>query len=617
MNVVKASRVVNTVEFVVDKNSLKAAKDALNNLQKAAKAIEGPRLNVKKFRQQAKEVEKAIQDANKAASKPRDNSEKEKARAAKAAARAEAQAAKEAARVAQRKEKAELKVLDVAQSLKNMQSLSNQEITRYVLEASKIARAYGEGEKSLQRMNSEMKRLQAQARKLNATRRENANIRPTGGNRGSNGAIEGAAIGGGAKLAAGAAVGYAAYKGIEWGRSALEANGEKSEIVQRARLGNVDFNALQAQSQFAFENGIDSGMGVQGMRKLLDNYKDIQERLGESITNSELDKKSGKWKGGNAAVDAALNMGFTKADLQKYKSNPMGFVSAYTNTMQGKGYSQEQILHNLEDLGDDLGLYAIAFSNGGKALTDQAETLKRNGQWLSDAQQDQLVNYRKFNQEMGILNDSSKSAFFQGFMESLDPQTMKELSESSRELLPLFNGLGQASGELTTSFLKGVGWIAKTLTDFNGDMSTGDKVAIKYGSKANPETVRGNAVANAYGASQPKADGTHEPNVFDVMRDWWLGTSGKKDVSSYAQSASGDYSPVAMLRQSAMTVNIPPAMRQTLQPVVIDNRLPEGMIALNITPDPTFGNIINARIEQQIRENNMSLVLGITGGQSN
>jgi hypothetical protein len=51
-------------------------------------------------------------------------------------------------------------------------------------------------------------------------------------------------------------------------------------------------------------------------------------------------------------------------------------------------------------------------------------------------------------------------------------------------------------------------------------------------------------VANAYGASQPKADGTHEHNVFDTMREWWNGTSDAKDVSSYAQSTNGDYSPV-------------------------------------------------------------------------
>jgi hypothetical protein len=30
-----------------------------------------------------------------------------------------------------------------------------------------------------------------------------------------------------------------------------------------------------------------------------DNFKDVRERLGESVTNSAFDQKSGKWKGGN------------------------------------------------------------------------------------------------------------------------------------------------------------------------------------------------------------------------------------------------------------------------------------------------------------------------------
>jgi hypothetical protein len=75
-----------------------------------------------------------------------------------------------------------------------------------------------------------------------------------------------------------------------------------------------------------------------------------------------------------------------------------------------------------------------------KAITDQVDVLKRNGQWLNQEQQDQLVAYRKFNQEMDILNDSQKLAFFEGFMESLDPATVKEFKEAMQEALPFFKG---------------------------------------------------------------------------------------------------------------------------------------------------------------------------------
>jgi hypothetical protein len=44
---------------------------------------------------------------------------------------------------------------------------------------------------------------------------------------------------------------------------------------------------------------------------------------------------------------------------------------------------------------------------------------------------------------MDILNDSQKLAFFEGFMESLDPATVKEFKEAMQEALPFFKGLGK------------------------------------------------------------------------------------------------------------------------------------------------------------------------------
>ncbi|WP_239658863.1 hypothetical protein [Enterobacter roggenkampii] len=443
---INTSVLKNTVTFSVDRNSMKTALDAFDQIQQKAKGIKDPTINMKRFSQGLKSAERELDKLNKKVSKPRNNDEREKARAAKAQARVEAQAAKEAARNAQRRERAELKLLDTASSFKSMQHLTNVELAQAALQASKITRSYADGTISLQRQNSEIKRLQQNYRRINAERRAAAKAggaNALGGGGKATGAISGSLMGLGTGALAGAGIGAAAYGAYSWGKEAVTAQEERSEIVQRARLGGVDYNVLQALSQYATANGIDSGMGLQGQRKLLDNGKDISEKLADSYTNSTFDKKSGQWKGGNAAVDTALNMGFTKDDLKSYQSNPFGFVSAYTNTMQGKGYSQEQILHNLEDLADDLGLYHKAFSNQGKAITDQVDVLKRNGQWLNQEQQDQLVAYRKFNQEMDILNDSQKLAFFEGFMESLDPATVKEWKEAMQEALPFFKGLGK------------------------------------------------------------------------------------------------------------------------------------------------------------------------------
>ena len=613
---INIAEIKSTVSFVVDRNSMKTALDAFDQIQKKAKGIKDPTINMKRFSQGLKSAERELDKLNKKASKPRSNDEREKARAAKAQARVEAQAAKEAARNAQRRERAELKLLDTASSFKSMQHLTNVELTQAALAASRITKAYAAGTISLQRQNSEIKRLQQSYRRINAERRAaakagGANVLGGGGK--ATGAISGSLMGLGTGALAGAGIGAAAYGAYSWGKEAVTAQEERSEIVQRAKLGGVDYNVLQALSQYATANGIDSGMGIQGQRKLLDSGKDVSEKLADSYTNSTFDKKSGQWKGGNAAVDTALNMGFTKEDLKSYQSNPFGFVSAYTNTMQGKGYSQEQILHNLEDLADDLGLYHKAFSNQGKAITDQVDVLKRNGQWLNQEQQDQLVAYRKFNQEMDILNDSQKLAFFEGFMESLDPATVKEFKEAMQDALPFFKGIGRAAGDAAVGLLKLTNWITGKLNLLNGDNTSKEAVSQHYGTTSAPAQHGSNPVANAYGASQPKADG-HEHNVFDTMREWWNGTSDAKDVSSYAQSTNGDYSPVSMLKQSA-AAPAKPASAPIMQPVVLQNQLPEGLIHLTISPDPTFGNMLNATVDQRISDNNQRMVLAVSSGQ--
>lgn len=613
---IQTSKINNTVTFSVDRNSMKTALDAFDQIQKKAKGIKDPTLNMKKFSQGLKSAERELDKLNKKASKPRDNSQREAERAAKAKARAEAQAAKEAARSAARRERAELRLLDTASSFKSMHHLTNVELTQAALQASKITRSYADGTISLQRQTSELKRLQQSYRRINAERRAAAKaggINALGGGGVATGAISGSLMGLGTGALAGAGIGAAAYGAYSWGKEAVTAQEERSEIVARARLGGVDYNVLQALSQYATANGIDSGMGLQGQRKLLDSGKDISEKLADSYTNSTFDKKSGQWKGGSAPVDAALNMGFTKKDLKGFQSNPFAFVSAYTNTMQGKGYSQEQILHNLEDLADDLGLYHKAFSNQGKAITDQVDVLKRNGQWLDEAQQDQLVAYRKFNQELSILSDSQKLAFFEGFMSEIDPETMREFKEAMQEALPFFQGVGRAAGDVVDGLMKLTNWITGKLNLLNGDNTSKEAVSQHYGTTSAPAQPGSNPVANVYGASQPKADG-HEHNVFDTVREWWNGTSDAKNVSSYAQSTNGDYSPVSMLKQSA-AAPAKPASAPIMQPVVLQNQLPEGLIHLTISPDPTFGNMLNATVDQRINDNNQRMVLAVSSGQ--
>ena len=612
---IHTSSIKNTVKFSVDRNSMKEAMDAFDQIQKKAKGIKDPTLNMKKFSQGLKSAERELDKLNKKASKPRNSDEREKARAAKAQARVEAQAAKEAARNAQRRERAELKLLDTASSFKSMHHLTNVELTQAALAASRITKAYAAGTISLQRQNSEIKRLQQSYRRINAERRAAAKAggaNALGGGGKATGAISGSLMGLGTGALAGAGIGAAAYGAYSWGKEAVTAQEERSEIVQRARLGGVDYNFLQSLGQFAQANGIDSGMGTQGARKNLDVAKDVSEKLADGALNAKRNKQ-GEWTGAPTGINTALNMGYTPEQLKEWAKNPFGFVSSYTNTMQSKGLSEQEILHNLEDLGDDLGLYAKAFMNGGKALTYQVDVLKRNGQWLDEAQQDQLVAYRKFNQELSILSDSQKLAFFEGFMSEIDPETMREFKDAMQEALPFFQGVGRAAGDVVDGLMKLTNWITGKLNLLNGDNTSKEAVSQHYGTTSAPVQAGSNPVANAYGASQPKADG-HEHNVFDTVREWWNGTSDAKDVSSYVQSTNGDYSPVSMLKQSA-AAPAKPASAPIMQPVVLQNQLPEGLIHLTISPDPTFGNMLNATVDQRINDNNQRMVLAVSSGQ--
>lgn len=312
---INIAEIKSTVSFVVDRNSMKTALDAFDQIQKKAKGIKDPTINMKRFSQGLKSAERELDKLNKKASKPRNSDEREKARAAKAQARVEAQAAKEAARNAQRRERAELKLLDTASSFKSMQHLTNVELTQAALAASRITKAYASGTISLQRQNSEIKRLQQGYRRLNASRREAAKrgaTAPVGGS----GAITGGLMGLGTGALAGAGIGAAAYGAYSWGKDAVTAQEERSEIVQRARLGGVDYNFLQSLGQFAQANGIDSGIGTQGARKNLDVAKDVSEKLADGALNAKRNKQ-GEWTGAPTGINTALNMGYTPKQLKE------------------------------------------------------------------------------------------------------------------------------------------------------------------------------------------------------------------------------------------------------------------------------------------------------------
>ena len=448
---INTSKIKNTVTFSVDKDSLKKAKDSITGLKEFAENIKPAKLRfdsvTKGYKKAQSEVDKIAQQKAK--------TEKQNQRAQAAAARAQA---RQQQQIAARKEKAELKLLDVSSSISAMHRLSVAEQYKAIAQAREIAKQYEQGAISLARMNSQMKRLQQQQRKINGNRK--AQLAPVKGGSG-NSATMGALLFGGATAAAGV---MAVSKASEFMANSFANAETQGELIQRARLGGVDVNQMYNITEWAYRNGIDSLQGDQGARKYLDQMKDVRERAAKSYSEAEyvVDKKTGKggeWKGGDNAINELLNIGvINKSDLKKFADNPAGLISKAVNGMMKKGFSDSQIGQRLEDLGDDLMLTSKYWQRSVKDVQESINQQKASGKWLTETQQESIVKFRELNRQLSQLSDARQVAFVDGFMKSLDPKVTEEFMKNLSNLTPYFTKLGEATGSLFEAIMKIVNW---------------------------------------------------------------------------------------------------------------------------------------------------------------
>ncbi|EJC4923828.1 hypothetical protein MZD62_005280 [Escherichia coli] len=449
---INTSKIKNTVTFSVDKDSLKKAKDSITGLKEFAENIKPAKL---RFDSVTKGYKKAQSEVDKIAQQKAKN-EKQNQRAQAAAARAQA---RQQQQIAARKEKAELKLLDVSSSISAMHRLSVAEQYKAIAQAREIAKQYEQGAISLARMNSQMKRLQQQQRKINGNRK--AQLAPVKGGGSGNSATMGALLFGGATAAAGV---MAVSKASEFMANSFANAETQGELIQRARLGGVDVNQMYNITEWAYRNGIDSLQGDQGARKYLDQMKDVRERAAKSYSEAEyvVDKKTGKggeWKGGDNAINELLNIGvINKSDLKKFADNPAGLISKAVNGMMKKGFSDSQIGQRLEDLGDDLMLTSKYWQRSVKDVQESINQQKASGKWLTETQQESIVKFRELNRQLSQLSDARQVAFVDGFMKSLDPKVTEEFMKNLSNLTPYFTKLGEATGSLFEAIMKIVNW---------------------------------------------------------------------------------------------------------------------------------------------------------------
>ncbi|QMM78102.1 hypothetical protein HVW95_19870 [Escherichia coli] len=541
---INTSKIKNTVTFSVDKDSLKKAKDSITGLKEFAENIKPAKL---RFDNVTKGYKKAQNEVDKI-TKKQAQADKANAKAQLAAQRV---VAREQKALAARKEKAELKLLDVSSSISAMHRLSVAEQYKAIAQAREIALQYERGAISLARMNSQMKRLQQQQRKINGNRNAHAKAyAPVKGGGSGNAATMGALLFGGATAAAGV---MAVSKASEFMANSFANAETQGELIQRARLGGVDVNQMYNITEWAYRNGVDSMMGDQGARKYLDQMKDVRERAAKSYSEAELvkDKKTGKseWKGGDNAINELLNIGvINKSDLKKFADNPAGLISKAVNGMMKKGFSDSQIGQRLEDLGDDLMLTSKYWQRSVKDVQESINQQKASGKWLTETQQDSIVKFRELNRQLSQLSDARQVAFVDGFMKSLDPKVTEEFLKNLSNLTPYFTKLGEATGSLFEAIMKIVNW-------FNRNDDKTDAIQKNLGD-APPLSNEGmkqnlsNLVPDQYkgaGTATTTPDNSH--SLFNTIKGW-LFDDNASSVSDVKMSVSE--APITNLKQGAL-----------------------------------------------------------------
>ena len=605
------SRLSNVVTFQVDRPSLEKAKAEVEKLRKQMAAVKDIELRVKTHKQSTAKAKKDVDDI----AKKQAQADKANAKAQLAAQRV---VAREQKALAARKEKAELKLLDVGSSISAMHRLSVAEQYKAIAQAREIALQYERGAISLARMNSQMKRLQQQQRKINGNRNAHAKAyAPVKGSGSIGGGAAAVMLGG---LGAGATY-MAMSKASEFVTNSF-ANAETlGELYSRAKLGGVDVNQMNNIEQWAYKNGVDSMMGDQGKRKYLDQMKDVRERATKSYDEAEyvVDKKTGKgeWKGGDSGINTLMNEGFlTKKDLKDFADNPAGLVSKAVQGMVKKGYSDAQIGSRLEDLADDLMLTSKYWTRSAKEVEQSAREQRESGRWVTQAQQESVIKFRELNNALSGLSDSQGIAFVDGFMKSLDPKVIEEFKKSMVAMLPMFTKLGEAIGGLVNAVMKAINWLMKNDEKTEAiQKNLGDAPPLSNeGMKQNLSNLTPDQYKGA-GTGTTKPDNSN--SLVNTIKSWFMPeetVGGAQAVNQYSLEGQN----IANLKQSAAQQAIK-TPSYTFAPVINFNPELQVNAEVPLTIESDTGRLsefIDFKSKASSAEFSKLLTLGVMSGGS-
>lgn len=466
---INVASIKTTVSFVVDKQSIAAAKKSTDDLKKHFEKIADPKI---RFQNQKQRMQKARQQADDARfnTSPKNSAEMKAQRAAeKQKARDEKARLREQAQLQKRQETAELKLRHAGLQLGGIKGKygldpkQQYEALRYIRQQTE---AFAQGQISSARMNASIReritlerRAAAAAQKAAQAQRTNyvgaaKKLKDPQSREYGIAGMQGAALGLGSMFAGANLV------------NRIKTTGDDNlDLIRKSKAVAVNPNAIRTIVTANRQRGIDSNYDT-----ITDNFKDVRERLGESVTNTTFDQKSGKWKGGNGAIDNILNQfGWNKQQIAQYQDNPLDFVQAVQNEGQRRGMSDASIGHLLEDLGNDMSYLVPILKNNGAEYSKTLKQLVDSGQTLNDEQIRQTLAYGDLSVAMGNLMNGVDNSMFTGFMKGF-ADGGDDLVNNTKVITEAAGSLGEGLGNLSKEITGFVGEISSVVSDINAGL---------------------------------------------------------------------------------------------------------------------------------------------------
>ncbi|AWQ41952.1 hypothetical protein U9W91_003387 [Enterobacter hormaechei] len=620
---IHTSSIVNTVRFQVSKEDIAEAKAAADNLQKHFQKIADPKIRFQAMKQRRAKAREQVADVKVATSKSA--SDLKQQRQAEKAAKVQA---READKLRRRNETADLKRRSSILQMKGVAGkygidpLKQLEFARFAKQQTELFR---NNQISSAKLNYELRerlalmrreaalqaRITASTQQQAAAQRQAkrtdykgaaANIKEKGLN-----VIGGGAgfIGATAALAGGASI---------LGR-VRETADDNLNLIRKSKAVAVNPNAIRTIVTANRQRGIDSNYDT-----VSDNFKDVRERLGESVTNTTFDQKSGKFKGGNGAIDNIMNLfGWNKQQIAQYQDNPLDFVQAVINEGQRRGMSDASIGHLLEDLGNDMAYLVPVLKNNGEAFNSTLKMLVNTGQTLNDQQIQEAYAWGDLSTTLQAVNNGFNQNLTSGFLEGFG-NAGKNLAENTTTLNETAKSLGSGLGNLLAQVTGFTKEISDDFSKFNGWMKETFPSLYSDPNKTAPDAIFDKAVN---GSANATADWIQDKTGFDARSvapaiKSWLGIGDQPTGTAVEQyGLNGDSLQGGALRDSAISslTSTNSAPSYNLAPVFNLNL--EASVPLTIASDSSrLSDYIDFQARASQASFAQSLTLSALSGQS-